>query len=108
MPIEQFVKAEELPSSLHERQYFVTSKDEVQAKTLSIMRKVLADTNTLGIEEIAFSCREHLVAIGAPLDSKQKGLMLYLLRYEDELSDPKFALSGVKDSSGRRRRAISG
>jgi non-homologous end joining protein Ku len=51
------------------------------------------------IGEIAFSGREHLVAIGAPLDFKQKGLMLYLLRYEDELREPKPALSGVKDSS---------
>jgi DNA end-binding protein Ku len=63
------------------------------------MRKALAETNTLGIGEIAFSGREHLVAIGAPSDSKQKGLMLYLLRYEDELRDPKSALSGVKDAS---------
>jgi DNA end-binding protein Ku len=99
MPIKQFVKAEELPSSLYERPYFVAPKDEVQAKALSIMRKALAETNTLGIGEIAFSGREHLVAIGAPLDSKQKGLMLYLLRYEDELRDSKSALSGVKDSS---------
>jgi DNA end-binding protein Ku len=99
MPIKQFVKVEELPSSLYERPYFVVPKDEVQAKALSIMRKALAETNTLGIGEIAFSGREHLVAIGAPLDSKQKGLMLYLLRYEDELRDPKAALSGAKDSS---------
>jgi DNA end-binding protein Ku len=39
------------------------------------------------------------VAIGTPLDSKQKGLMLYTLRYEDELCDPKSALSGVKEAS---------
>ena len=99
MPIKQFVKAEEIPSSLYERPYFVAPKDEVQAKALSIMRKALAETNTFGIGEIAFSGREHLVAIGAPSDSGQQGLMLYLLRYEDELRDPKSALSGVKDSS---------
>jgi DNA end-binding protein Ku len=37
------------------------------------------------------------VAIGAPLDAKQKGLMLYVLRYAEELRDPKSALSGVSD-----------
>src|ERR1700678_226217 len=99
MQIKQFVKADEISSALYDRPYFVTPKDEVQAKALSIMRKALAQTDTLGIGEIAFSGREHLVAIGAPLDPKQKGLMLYLLRYEDELRDPKSALSGVKDSS---------
>lgn len=40
MPIKQFVKAEELPSSLYERPYFVAPQDEVQAKALSIMRKL--------------------------------------------------------------------
>ena len=73
MPIKQFVKAEELPPELFERPYFVAPKDDVQAKALSIMRKALAQTNTLGIGEIAFSGREHLVAIGAPLDAKAEG-----------------------------------
>ena len=99
MQIKQFVKADEISSALYDRPYFVTPKDEVQAKALSIMRKALAQTDSLGIGEIAFSGREHLVAIGAPLDPKQKGLMLYMLRYEDELRDPKTSLSGVKETS---------
>jgi DNA end-binding protein Ku len=99
MPIRQFIKAEELSPGLFERPYFVVPNDDLQAKALSIMRKALAQTNTLGIGEIAFSGREHLVAIGAPLEAKQKGLMLYMLRYEDELRDPKSILSNVKDAS---------
>ena len=99
MPIRQFIKAEELSPGLFDRPYFVVPKDDVQAKALSIMRKALAQTNTLGIGEIAFSGREHLVAIGAPLNPKQKGLMLYMLRYEDELRDPKSILSDVRDAS---------
>jgi DNA end-binding protein Ku len=98
MPISQFVNAEELSPELFDRPYFVAPKDEVQAKALSIMRKALAQTNTLGIGEIAFSGREHLVAIGAPLDPKQKGLMLYVLRYGSELRSAKSILSGVKES----------
>jgi DNA end-binding protein Ku len=98
MAISQFIKAEELSLGIVDRPYFVVPKDEVQAKTLSIIRKALAQTNTLGIGEIAFSGREHLVAVGAPLVSKQKGLMLYVLRYEDELRDPKSILSGVKEA----------
>jgi DNA end-binding protein Ku len=99
MPIKQFIKAEELSPGLFDRPYFVVPKDDVQAKALSIMCKALAQTNTLGIGEIAFSGREHLVAIGAPLNPKQKGLMLYLLRYEDELRDPKSILSDVRETS---------
>jgi DNA end-binding protein Ku len=99
MPIKQFIKAEELSPELVDRPYFVVPKDDIQAKALSIMRKALSQTNTLGIGEIAFSGREHLVAIGAPLNPKQKGLMLYLLRYEDELRDPKSILSDVREAS---------
>ena len=99
MPIKQFVKAEDLPPELFERPYFVVPKDEVQAKALSILRKGLAETNTLGIGEIAFSGREHLVAIAAPHEPRQKGLMLYLLRYEDELREPSSVLAGSKEPS---------
>ena len=98
MPIKQFVKVEELPPGLFDRPYFVIPKDDVQAEALSIMRKALAQTTTFGIGEIAFSGREHLVAVGAPLDSKQKGLMLYTLRYEEELRNPKSLLAGVKEA----------
>jgi DNA end-binding protein Ku len=99
MPIRQFVNADEISPGLFDRPYFVTPKDEVQAKALGIMRKAMAQTNTFGIGEIAFSGREHLVAIGAPLDPKQKGLMLYVLRYEDELRSAKSILAGVKEPS---------
>ncbi len=81
MQIQQFVDADEISSALYERPYFVAPKDDVQAKAVGILRKALADTKTMEIGEIAFSGREHLVAIGAPLDPKQKGLMLYMLRY---------------------------
>ena len=97
MQIQQFVKMQELPPMLFERPWFVAPKDDVQAKALAIMRKALAETDTVGIGEIAFSGREHLVALGAPPDPKQKGLMLYMLRYKEELRDPKSILSGVKE-----------
>ncbi len=97
MEIKQFVKAEEIFPELIDRPYFVAPKDDVQAKALSIMRKGLAQTGTMGIGEIAFSGREHLVAIAAPPDPKQKGLMLYTLRYDEELRDPKSAVGNIKE-----------
>src|SRR5277367_450179 len=98
MQIKQFVKAGELPSELFDRPYFVAPKDDVQAKALNIMQKALSKTETLGIGEIAFSGREHLVAIGPPLDAKQRGLRLYVLRYAEELRDPKSVFAGTKDT----------
>lgn len=97
MQIQQFVKTEELPEALFDRPYFVAPKDQAQAKALAIMRKALDDTGTCGIGEIAFSGREHLVALAAPPDPKQKGLMLYLLRYQEELRDAKSVLGDIKE-----------
>lgn len=99
MQIKQFVKADEVSAALFERPYFVAPKDEAQAKALNIMRKALDQTGTYGIGEIAFSGREHLVAIGSPLDPKQKGLMLYTLRYEEELRSAKGVMGDVKETA---------
>ncbi len=99
MQVKQFVKAKELSPALYERPYFVAAEDEAQEKALNIMRKALYETDTLGIGEIAFSGREHLVAIGAPADPRQKGLMLYVLRYAEELRDSKSVLSGGKGTT---------
>src|SRR5215831_14480791 len=79
MDIQQFVKMDELSPALFDRPYFVVPKDEAQAKAVAIMRKALDQTKSVGIGEIAFSGREHLVALTAPADPKQKGLMLYTL-----------------------------
>ena len=64
--IQQFVKADELPRELFEKPYFVAPKDKAQAKGIAIMSRALRETETLGIGKVAFSGREHLVAIGAP------------------------------------------
>ena len=97
--IQQFVKADELSRELFERPYFVAPKDKAQAKALAIMSRALTETETLGIGKVAFSGREHLVAIGAPEVPKQKGPMLYVLRFAEELRESKSALSVIPDVS---------
>jgi DNA end-binding protein Ku len=99
LQIQQFVKADELPRELFERPYFVAPKDKAQAKALTIMSRALTDTRTFGVGKVAFSGREHLAAIGAPEAPKQKGLMLYILRYAEDLRDPKSVLPGIPDAS---------
>jgi len=99
MQIKQFVKANEVSPALFERPYFVAPKDEAQAKALNIMRRALQQTESYGIGEIAFSGREHLVAIAAPIDPKQKGLMLYMLRYEEELRDTKGVMGDARETA---------
>src|SRR5215470_16158394 len=97
MEIGQFVKIDEVSPALFDRPYFVVPKDDVQARAVAIMRKALDQTKSVGVGEIAFSGREHLVALAAPPDPKQKGLMLYTLRYEEELRNAKEYVSSIKD-----------
>lgn len=84
MEIAQFAKSDEISPALYDRPYFVAPKDDVQARALVTMRKGLEQTKSVGIGKVAFSGREHLVALAAPIDPKQKGLMLYTLRFEEE------------------------
>jgi DNA end-binding protein Ku len=89
LEVEQFVDIGEVDLEFFEKPYYVVPKDATQAKVLAIIRKALQDTKTIGLGEITFSGREHLVAIAAPVSDEVRGLMLYLMRYEEELRSPK-------------------
>ena len=85
----QFVDLAEVDLEFFEKPYYVVPKDNAQAKVLAILRKALSDSKTIGLGEITFSGREHLVAIAAPVNDEVRGLMLYVMRYEEELRNPK-------------------
>lgn len=87
LEVVQFVKTAEIDPSFFEKPYFVVPKDETQAKSMAIISRALRETESMGLGEITFSGREHLVALSAPQDDKSKGLMLYVMRYEEELRD---------------------
>lgn len=99
LQIQQFVRRDEIRPLLYDRPYFIAPRNTAQTKALGIMRRALDETGTYGIGEVAFSGREHLVAIGASPDSKQKGLMLYLLRYAEELRDAKEVVGSITEPS---------
>jgi DNA end-binding protein Ku len=88
LEIAQFVEAADLPASLYEKPYFVVPKKGPQGKAFAVVRQAMIDTGTVGLGEIAFSGREHLVALAPPAEHKQPGLMLYVLRFAEELRDP--------------------
>ena len=88
LEVVQFVSHAEVDLGFFEKPYYVVPKDDSQAKVLAILRKALEDTQTIGLGEITFSGREHLVAVAAPVSEEVRGLMLYVMRYEEELRDP--------------------
>ena len=88
LEIVQFTPASEVIPSLYVKPYFVVPKKGPQATAFAIVRQAMVDTDMVGMGEIAFAGREHVVGLAPQPDRKQSGMMLYVLRFADELRDP--------------------
>ncbi len=97
LAIAQFVDTGELQPAMFEKPYFVVPQNETQAGAFAVVREALKETGKAGLGEIAFSGREHLVALmAAPGESR--GMMAYTLRYEAELRSPGEYMSGIAET----------
>jgi len=83
--VKQFVALDELAPALFERPYFVVPEPKESADAFAVVRKAMEQTGKAALGEIAFSGREHLVAVAVPPERTELGLMAYILRYEEEL-----------------------
>jgi len=88
LEIVQFTDAADVPPSLFVKPYFVVPKKGPQATAFGIVRQAMIDAGKVALGEIAFAGREHVVALAPPVERKQLGMMLYTLRFEEELRDP--------------------
>jgi DNA end-binding protein Ku len=88
LEINQFVSADEMSPSLYVKPYFVVPKKGPQATAFAVVRQAMIDSGVVALGEIAFAGREHVVAFAPPTDKKQLGMMLYVLRFAEELRDP--------------------
>jgi DNA end-binding protein Ku len=86
--ISQFAKASEIDPALYEKPYFVMPKAGPQATAFQVVRQSMADSGMVGVGEIVFSGRQHLMTLAPPHNLKQPGMMLYTLRFATELRDP--------------------
>jgi DNA end-binding protein Ku len=104
LEVTQFVDLADLDPAFYEKPYFVVPDNEQQAEAFAVVRKALQSTHKAAIGKIAFSGREHLVAISALPESKEdtpatRGLMAYTLRYAEELRNPADYFSEIKKVS---------
>jgi DNA end-binding protein Ku len=82
--VTQFVNQNELNPEFVEKPYFVVPEsDSVEA--FAVVRKALQKTGKVAIGKIAFSGREHVLAISAAGEGDRGGMMAYTLRYTSEL-----------------------
>jgi DNA end-binding protein Ku len=96
LEVKQFVDPEEIGAEYFEKPYFVAPESDAQAEAFAVVRKALQDTKKIAIGKIAFSGREHLVAIAPYADDKFPGMMAFVMRYADELRKPGEFFSDIK------------
>jgi DNA end-binding protein Ku len=87
--IAQFSKASEIDPTLYEKPYFVMPKAGPQAIAFAVMRQGMIENGMVGVGEIVFSGRQHLMTLAPPHDPQQPGMMLYTLRFASELRNAK-------------------
>jgi DNA end-binding protein Ku len=88
LEVKQFIDADEIGAEYFEKPYFVAPESDSQAEAFAVVRKALKDTKKVGIGKIAFSGREHMVAIAPYADEKLPGMMAFVMRYSEELRKP--------------------
>jgi DNA end-binding protein Ku len=82
--VTQFIDLNELSPEFVEKPYFVVPEDD-SVEAFAVVRKALQNTGKVAIGKIAFSGREHVLAISAAGDGDRGGMMAYTLRYTSEL-----------------------
>jgi DNA end-binding protein Ku len=93
--IQQFVSLDELTPEYLEKPYFVVPENDIQAEAFAVVRAALAKSKKAALGKIAFSGREHILAItSTPNDDG--GMMAYTMRYQDELRKPAEYFADIK------------
>ncbi|NML48164.1 Ku protein [Ramlibacter sp. G-1-2-2] len=81
--IESFVEREQIPTVFFNKPYYVTPAGTGGRKPFALLRETLERTNKVGIARVVIATRQHLAA----LIPDGNGLVLNLLRWEDEVRD---------------------
>jgi DNA end-binding protein Ku len=96
--VSQFVNLSELNPEYFEKPYFVVPENDAQTEAFAVVRQALLNAGKAAVGKVAFSGREHIVAL-APAGPESRGLMAYTLRYQTELRNADDYFREIKDTS---------
>jgi DNA end-binding protein Ku len=96
LEVSQFVDSAELDPGLFEKPYFVVPENDTQAAAFAVVRKALEVTKKFALGKIAFSGREHVIAVAPTADDNLPGMLAYTLRYAEELRNPADYFANIK------------
>lgn len=92
--IEQFVPTDSIEWVWYDTPYYLMPDDEVAQEAFAVIRSAMEATGTAGISRLVLSRRERAVM----LVPRGKGIVLWTLRYGDEVRDPKEVFGDIKET----------
>lgn len=90
--IDEFVPADAIEWVYYDSPYFVVPADEVGEEAFTVVREAMADGEVVGISRLVIGGRERAVM----LQSSDKGIVLWTLRFGDEVRDEDEYFKSVK------------
>jgi len=82
--VSQFIDLKELSPEYVEKPYYVVPENDAQTEAFTVVREALLKSGKAALGKVAFSGREHIVAL-SPAGPESRGMMAYTLRYQSEL-----------------------
>jgi DNA end-binding protein Ku len=82
--IDMFVNADSIGWIWYDKPHYLTPDDPVGEEAFSVIRDAMQSTRTVGISRLVMYRRERAVM----LEPRGKGIVLWTLRYGDEVRDP--------------------
>jgi DNA end-binding protein Ku len=92
--IDRFAPAESIDWVWYDSPYYLLPDDEVGQEAFAVIREAMAATGTVGISRLVLSRRERAVL----LQPRGKGIVLWTLRYGDEVRAADEVFDKVKDA----------
>jgi DNA end-binding protein Ku len=90
--IDMFVPKESIEWIWYDTPHYLTPNDPVGEEAFSVIREAMAATGTIGISRLVLYRRERAVM----LEPRDRGIVLWTLRYGDEVRDQKDYFAGIK------------
>ncbi len=90
--IDMFVPKDSIEWIWYDQPHYLVPDDPVGEEAFSVIRDAMATTNTVGISRLVMYRRERAVM----LQPRDRGIVLWTLRYGDEVRDPKAYFNDIK------------
>ena len=90
--IDKFMPANSIDWIWYDTPHYLFPDDDVAQEAFSVIRDAMAATDTVGISRLVLYRRERAVM----LEPRDKGIVLWTLRYGDEVRDPKDYFGDIK------------